>query len=89
MFQQHLGFKGVLRRQKSRNAFDQTFELFNVKVFEATKIVKHRGLGKALFAVARIMRELDVGGFRAGLIFARNRSDVHVYKIARKILIVK
>jgi hypothetical protein len=63
MFQQHLEFKGVLRRQKARNAFDQAFELFNVKVLEAAKIVKHCCFGKALFAVALVVGKLDVGGF--------------------------
>ncbi|MCI0699304.1 hypothetical protein L0337_45790 [candidate division KSB1 bacterium] len=34
VFQQHLGFKGVFRRQKPQNALDEALELFNVKVFD-------------------------------------------------------
>jgi hypothetical protein len=31
------------------------------------------------------VRELDISGLRAVLVFARNGSDVHVYKIARNL----
>jgi hypothetical protein len=69
MIQQPLRFQGIYRSQKPRNPLDQSFELLNVKDFEAAKIVKNRGLGITLLAVALVMRELDVGGFRAVLIF--------------------
>jgi hypothetical protein len=37
--------------------------LFNVKVFEAAKVVENGGLGIALLGVALVMRELDGGGW--------------------------
>ena len=70
MFEPCCGFQCILGRKKTRDAFDQAMELFDIEIFKAAKVIQDFGNGKSFFRIAHIMGKLDIGSDRAVFVFA-------------------
>jgi hypothetical protein len=74
-----LGLKGIFRREKPTETFDQSSDGLYVQGIRPAKGIEDIGTGKAGLGISDIMSELDIGGNGAVFVFAGDRPDIHAY----------
>jgi len=71
--------QGSFGGQEAVEAFDQSFDRFQIQGVGAAEGIQDMGLGATGFGVPDIVSQLDVSGGRAIFVFAGDGSCIHAY----------